>query len=119
MSASKLTTMQIKEIQEKYAAGMTQRALAAEYGVSQALIQKRCGGPYRSYKSKKIVYSGLENWMQENAISIRKMTELSGMNYVALYYILIGKNDPNKKSIDRILKATGLTYEQAFGGKNE
>lgn len=114
MSAAKLTTMQIKEIQEKYAAGMTQKALAAEYGVSQALIQKRCGGPYRSYKSKKIVYSGLENWMQENAISIRKLTELSGMNYVALYYILIGRNDPNKKSIDRILKATGLTYEQAF-----
>ena len=35
MSAAKLTTMQIKEIQEKYAAGMTQKALAAEYGVSR------------------------------------------------------------------------------------
>ena len=114
MSAAKLTTMQIKEIQEKYAAGMTQKALATEYGVSQALIQKRCGGPYRGYRKTEIKYKAIEKWLHENCLTTRRFSELSGINYVSLYYILTGRNDPNKKSIDRILKATGLTYEQAF-----
>ena len=119
MSAAKLTTMKIKEIQEKYAAGMTQRAIADEYGVSQALIQKRCGGPYRGYRKSEIVYKGIENYLNEHELSTRSFADFVDMNYAALYYILTGKHEPSKKSIDRILKATGLTYEEAFYDKHE
>ena len=114
MSAAKLTTIQIKEIQEKYAAGMTQKALADEYGVSQALIQKRCGGPYRGYRKSKIVYKGIEKYLNEHELSTRRFADFVDMNYVALYYIITGKHEPSKRSIDRILEATGLTYEKAF-----
>lgn len=119
MNKAKLTTMQIKEIQEKYAAGMTQKALAAEYGVSQALIQKRCGGPYRGYRKNEIKYKGIEKWLNEKELSTRRFSEISGINYVSLYYILTGRNEPKKKSIDRILEATGLTYEEAFAESEE
>lgn len=114
MSAAKLTTMQIKEIQEKYAAGMTQKALAAEYCVSQALIQKRCGGPYRSYKKAKIKYKGIAEYIIDKKISNRKFAEIAGINYVSFYYVLTGRSEPNKKTIDKILMSTGLTYEEAF-----
>lgn len=114
MSAAKLTTMQIKEIQEKYAAGMTQRALAAEYGVSQALIQKRCGGPYRTYSHNYVKWDGISEYMEKNGVSARKMSEGTGITYAALYYILTGKHEPSKASIDKILNYTGLMYEEAF-----
>lgn len=114
MNNSKLTPEQIAEIQKKYADGMTQKALAAEYGVSQALIQKRCGGPYRSYNKDYIIYKGLREYMAKNAISARKFADMCGIKYVTIYYILTGRNEPRKGSIDKILKCTGLTYEEAF-----
>ena len=114
MSAEKLTTLQIKEIKEKYAAGMTQKALAEEYGVSPMTIQKRIGSHYKGYRKSEIRYKNIENWIYENELSTKKLADKAGLTPVALYYILIGKNNPNKKSIDRILKATGLTYEEAF-----
>lgn len=123
MNKAKLTAEQIAEIQAKYANGMTQKALAAEYKVSQALIQKRCGGPYRSYNTRdrvrNIKYAGIREYLANNYISIRKFAKMAELNYVSLYYDLIGKNDPRKQTIDKILKCTGLTYEKAFGEKDE
>lgn len=116
MIEAKLTKEQIAEIQRKYADGMTQKALAKEYGVSQALIQKRCGGPYRTYSHNYVKWSGIREYMQKNDVSTRRMSEETGITYPALYYILTGKHDPSKASIDKILNYTGLTYEQAFGG---
>ena len=81
-----------------------------------ALIQKRCGGPYRGYRNTEIKYKGIEKYLNEHELSTRRFADFVDMNYVALYYILTGKHEPSKKSIDRILKATGLTYEEAFGG---
>lgn len=114
MSEAKLTTMQIKDIQEKYANGATQRELAEEYGVSQALIQKRCGGPYRKYNKKHIVYPAIEKYMKDHGLSNRKLALNAGMNYVALYYVLTGQHEPSKTTIDKILAYTGLKYEDAF-----
>ena len=119
MSEAKLTTMQIKEIQEKYAAGMTQKALAEEYGVSQSLIQKRCGGPYRTYnKNPNVVYPAIGKYMKDHGLTNRKLALNAGINYVALYYVLNGKHEPSKSTIDKILAYTGLTYEEAFRGNN-
>lgn len=119
MSEAKLTTMQIKDIQEKYANGATQRELAEEYGVSQSLIQKRCGGPYRTYNKNYVKWDGIRDFMHKNGISARRMADEAKINYTSLYYILTGKHEPSKSSIDKILDYTGLKYEEAFSMKDD
>ena len=117
MSAAKITTMQLQEIRKKRAYGATYKQLAEEYGVSQTLIKNYVGAEReytRLVENKKIKYKGLRDWILQEQITISKMARDIGTNYVTLYYILNGHNDPRKNSIDRILNYTGLTYEQAF-----
>ena len=61
------------------------------------------------------VYPNLEHWVIRHLDG--NWTELArraGVRPSSMYRIAIGVVNPHKESIDKILKATGLTYEEAF-----
>ena len=61
------------------------------------------------------VYRGIELWMQRTQTSLERLAERAGISGSALQSILKGRTpSPGKDTIDRILAATGLTYEEAF-----
>ena len=61
------------------------------------------------------IYPGLKLWMQRNDWNVRRLAHESGLPYSTLVNNLNGYAEMKIRTIRRILKATGLTFEQAFG----
>ena len=65
----------------------------------------------------KIIYPNLKDWIRLNRISISAFAEKAEISYTWMRNILYGEHSPRKVEIDLILKATGMTYEEAFALK--
>lgn len=61
------------------------------------------------------VYPGIAQWLYENRCTYAKLAELIGAPQASVSRWMNGVHKPNKPTIDKILKVTGMTYEQAFG----
>lgn len=73
----------------------------------------------RKYKKSIIgvemaVFPELDTYMHRHGITRMAFSELCGINYNTMLDILVGDFPPSKLNIDKILAATGLTYEAAF-----
>ncbi|MBR4934481.1 MAG: helix-turn-helix transcriptional regulator [Anaerotignum sp.] len=58
---------------------------------------------------------GLDRWMRHHGMTRVMVADKSGITYSTLCNIMNGDVDVSKKHIDKLLKFTGLTYEEAFG----
>ena len=76
------------------------------------LVNYRAGDSFHAEPVSKIRYIGLRNWMLNNRVGFSKLSKLCGV--ANLHTCLTGPTSPNKRSIDAILRATGLTYEECF-----
>lgn len=103
--------------------GMTHAEIAKKYGVSHQAVQQACArytpGHFRAVSEDGCVYPILRRWLNENLISVSELCRrmdllpLPGTRARICEY-LRGKRYPTKKTIDQLLAATGLTYEQMF-----
>lgn len=97
--------------------GATYQEVANELGISkQAIHQKfgslingkaisiKCGGKYIN----------IMKFMTENGVSRKEFANSIGVSYQCFRRVLTGEQEPSKKTIDKILKFTGMTYEEAF-----
>lgn len=114
--------LRINEMKEMRKKGMTYAEIGNAFGVSKQRVFFLIGGdtPRRTVLTEKeCVYKGLRDWMNENQVSRIKLTRIiygyyQPNQYDVLKRALLGSNC-HKHIIDSILKATGLTYEKAFG----
>jgi len=80
---------------------------------------------YRKKHKKSIIgfentkYLRLDRWMREHGMTRTKFAEKCGIHQSTLASIMNDEVDFGKRSIDKILKTTGLTYEEAFGTEGE
>lgn len=102
--------------------GMTYQEIADIFGCSKSyvgsLLSKSKECQFRTITPKDCVYVGIRNWMNENKIS------KSGLCRMVYGYVHPVSNNRlaaiykghgcTKETIDMILAATGLTYEEAF-----
>ena len=103
--------------------GMTIKKIAEKYGVSTQAVYQAAGRQDRSkfifVEESQCIYPKWRNWMNGNKIS---RSELCRRMYGAIYPKMItllsgymkGKDYPTKITIDRLLAATGLAYEELF-----
>ena len=68
-----------------------------------------------SYRPFKCIFPGLGTWMHMNGWGIKELAAHTGIAYQTIRSNLTGKHEFGMYAIDRVLEATGLTYEQAFG----
>ena len=61
------------------------------------------------------IYPGLEAWMGKNRITLQMFGDMCGVDATHVHKWLTGKYSITKANIDKILRATGMTYEEAFG----
>ena len=103
--------------------GMTLPAIAKKYGVSRQRVQQVCAkyvpNMFIPITPEKCVYPILRKWMNENRVSkyelIRRMGNFSHPSLsIQMSRWMRGEGYPLKQTIDKILAATGLTYEQLF-----
>jgi transcriptional regulator with XRE-family HTH domain len=113
----------VEDVRRLLLEGYTVKEIAEKLGVSKTRIyQITYSKLLRSFKEitpEMNIYPNWRKWMNENSVSIRLFCELMGLdlsstNYNNVYGWMRGRCYPTKKNIDRILEATGLTYEQLF-----
>lgn len=60
-------------------------------------------------------YPGIGSYMRRNNMKLSGLAALCGLAPSSVRAALIDGHDPAKYTIDKILKGTGMTYEEAFG----
>lgn len=65
--------------------------------------------------SERTKYIRLDQWMRQNGVTRTMFANKVGIHYATLCNIMDNDVDVCKRHIDKILKYTGLTYEEAFG----
>ena len=109
MSAKSVIVSRLRE------EGLTYEQIGRVLGVSkqaahQSLVPR---DGFRLSTVRKVKYVGLRNWMIENRKNISRLEKEIGKER-CLSNCLTGKFEPRKKTIDAILRVTGLTYEECF-----
>ena len=103
--------------------GLTCREIATKYGVSYQTVAQACGkgNPhfFRYHTAKSVIYPNLRKWLNDNKISKQELLRRAGLeafseNSERLSRILMGRTEPRKTMIDRLIKATGMSYEKLF-----
>lgn len=105
--------------------GWTYTAIAQNFGVSQQRVYQLIGSRnisfFKTVTPEQCVFVGLREWMNKHSVSLTELIRrMYGRNkYCAvlstrLRAYLNGTNNMSMGLIDRILKTTGLTYEEAF-----
>ena len=115
-------TQLMKELRKQ---GLSYRAIGLRLGVSRQTVFNHIGGYERvcyftPWTEQDIAYKGLREYMNEHRMSKTDFTRLiygqpfNPNNFQRLSKILAGGENFTKPTIDKILSATGLTYEEAF-----
>ena len=96
--------------------GKTLQKIGEHFGVSKQYIQQVL--PKRRKKLEEAIqsciYPNIARWMEENEAGYSEIARRCGRLPQTVGNALSGRTDPAKTLIDRILRVTGLTYEQAF-----
>lgn len=61
------------------------------------------------------IYPGINAWLRSHDTSLMALGNSIKLAYPNIYHIMAGQVSPTKRTIDKILQATGMTYEEAFG----
>ena len=107
--------------------------LLSEQGVKHAEIARLCGvsrqyvhmvcGKYSPMHfttiGEQCVFPNLRKWMNENKVNKAELLRRMGLernpdNYDRLSRVMSGKGEPRRAYIDKMLRATGMTYETLF-----
>lgn len=103
---------------EKYIAlrksGMSYDAIAKKCGVSKQAVHsaiKKHDNTTINIKPQSVVFPGLRKWMCDNHIFISDLERMTGK----CLRQALSSGKISGKGIAAVLKATGLSYEQAFG----
>ena len=89
----------------------------ANHGITQGQLLER--------SAAKIIYPGLRTWMLDTGASMPEMARACGVSFTTLRDWLRGSPRAKhheampKWCIDRLLAWTGLSYDRAFGRKEE
>lgn len=103
--------------------GLTHSQIAKKYGISRQRVAQVCGKytptSFIAITEEQCVYPKWRAWMNDNKVSraelIRRMGNVaSEKSFERLSSYMRGVNHPTKATIDKLLAATGLTYEELF-----
>lgn len=128
---SRFTPEEIKELEKRkkqmirlYNGGMSYQKIADKYGLSHQRVQQIIGSSneklFRGFTKERCIYSGLRKWLNDNKVSACELTRRlydnsNPVNTARTIKRLNGTNELTKTYIDKLLKITGLTYEEMVG----
>ena len=110
-----------KQMQEDRESGMTFAEIGKKYGISSSrvgqILGRHCVKNFQPVRN--CIYPNLAKWMNENKISRAELTKRiygnsDATNALRIASYIRGETDIPKRTIDKLLKVTGMTYEVLF-----
>lgn len=99
------------------AKGMTYEEIGEVLGITKQRVHQiatiQHNDHFRAESVRQIRFVGLRNWMLKNRVKICELEKMCGLSKV-YRSIVTDSYEPSKRTIDAILKVTGLTYEECF-----
>lgn len=95
--------------------GVSRQRISQIVGATEG--QRKPGRPAKQIED--CVYPAIATWMCENGHTGTSLAKLCNVSQSTVCYLLKGTYSPTKPVIDKILDATGLTYEVAFKKKED
>lgn len=110
----------LKEVEAMLEAGYTYQYVADYYGVTRQRIFQLC--PKYSTRSGKLgrpvgssyIYRNFVKYLEDRNIGIMQFCKECGLHSNCVIGVMTGKKNPNKTIIDKLLKGTGMKYEDLF-----
>lgn len=108
--------------------GKTYQEIADAFGISKQRVHQLLGTGdaryFRYVKKTTCIYKGIRKYMNDNKVSVAELVRrVYGYYHPKLFSTMVsklrGSSDIQKRYIDKILEATGLTYEVAFELESE
>ena len=104
--------------------GYTLNEIGEHFAISSQRVSqlfKEMLAEKKNEAANKIIYPGLKKWMLENRITVCRMNTELGMtkNHNHFMNILSGKGKLTIDYIKAIIKYTGCSFEELFGGESE
>lgn len=104
--------------------GYTYQSIANEFGVTKQYISSLFGRKlYNAKLYDEIIYPNITKWMEENKVTVRSLSielyseQSPNVAQTKLSKKLKGERKFTIDDIDKILKITGMKYEEAFERK--
>lgn len=98
--------------------GATYKEVAEKYCVEQSYVYTMfrpiLEGRERGKRAEKIKYKNLRNFIMKNYKNNEKFAKKIGVNRATVQRILNGETNPSKKTIDNMIKLSGMKYEEIF-----
>lgn len=112
-----MNTGRINQMFEMRSKGATLQQIADKFGVSRQYIHSLI--PKFNQQTRKPDYSSwlypaISEYCKFNKLGMIEIENEFGITYQSFRDIMIGKYSPRKTTIDKILNATCMTYEEAF-----
>ena len=105
----------------EYANGLTVREIATKYGVSYQRVHQAVGkhGPGHFRENRACIYPNLRKWINVNKITVAELLRRRDLvsherNHSRVTNILLGRAEAKKNEIDKLIKITGMSYEELF-----
>lgn len=113
-----MTKEELEDINRRYANGETLREIANAYGCTYEWIRlnmRTSANASRTIRGvRTVIFPGIRKWMIENCRTKAQLAGMIGSSPENLRNWLAGKNDMPLRVVKKILKATGMTFEEAF-----
>ena len=119
--------MRLKKMIEMRESGKTYQEIGAAVGLTRQRVYDLVGDigsgkMFRGVKEDQCIFPNLRQWMNKNLMTIAGLARLlygqSATDYKnKLRKMLSGESNIRKKTIDKILDLTGMTYEECFAEK--
>lgn len=99
--------------------GVTLQALANKYGVTRQrvdqIFQSYISREARAYaKLANVVYPNLRKFMVDNQLSYTDFAKLCDVTIPTIKNVLSGGHGMHGQTIEKILRVTGMSYDEAF-----
>ena len=104
---------QIDEMRRMQAEGYSIKEIAYEFGCCVATASRHTP-IYPNTRGVPLLYPALDRWIWKHHLSITAFAVRVGVSVSSMHNYLTGRVTMSKPVIDKILAATGLTYEEAF-----
>lgn len=118
-----MTREEILKILEMRMDGYTLGEIGEQVGVSRQRVDAIIKGILNSKASatsvNKCIYPGLKKWMLENGVTCYKMSKELGLkNNTSFVNYISGESKFTIDRIKAIIKYTGRSFEELFGGES-